>query len=120
MRRLILHLDLNRTVLMSDAAAGRSMRDVVNYLLAECCWGRASHGEVRASSGLRGGHSVNDQPHQTQWEAVDPRPAAMPSDAGLISYKHHVDGLMPFLKLDDPLPEGATDRLAANKCVRLQ
>lgn len=39
MKRVILHFDLNRTVLMSDAVGGRSMENTINYLLTECCWG---------------------------------------------------------------------------------
>lgn len=39
-KRLVLHFDLNRTILMSDASGGRSMEDTVNYLLTEICWGR--------------------------------------------------------------------------------
>ncbi|CEG48268.1 uncharacterized protein PHALS_06098 [Plasmopara halstedii] len=38
-RRVVLHFDLNRTILMSDAAGGRTMEDTVNYLLSECTWG---------------------------------------------------------------------------------
>lgn len=38
-RRVVLHFDLNRTVLMSDAAGGRSMENTVDYLLSECTWG---------------------------------------------------------------------------------
>jgi len=35
----VLHFDLNRTVLMSDAAGGRTMENTVDYLLSECTWG---------------------------------------------------------------------------------
>lgn len=38
-RRVVLHFDLNRTVLMSDAAGGRTMENTVDYLLSECTWG---------------------------------------------------------------------------------
>ena len=40
-KKIYLHFDLNRTVLMSDAAGGRSIEDTVNYLLAEVCYGKA-------------------------------------------------------------------------------
>jgi hypothetical protein len=38
-RNVVLHFDLNRTVLMSDAAGGRTMENTVDYLLSECSWG---------------------------------------------------------------------------------
>jgi hypothetical protein len=38
-RHVVLHFDLNRTVLMSDAAGGRTMENTVDYLLSECTWG---------------------------------------------------------------------------------
>lgn len=38
-RSVVLHFDLNRTVLMSDAAGGRTMENTVDYLLSECTWG---------------------------------------------------------------------------------
>jgi hypothetical protein len=41
-RNIVLHFDLNRTILMSDAAGGRSMENTVNYLLSECTWGYIS------------------------------------------------------------------------------
>lgn len=43
-RRLVIHLDLNRTILMSDAAGGRGMRETLVYSLASTAWGVMSKG----------------------------------------------------------------------------
>lgn len=37
--RLILHFDLNKTVVPSDIAGGKSLEDVLNNVVAECAWG---------------------------------------------------------------------------------
>lgn len=42
--RLILHFDINKTVLMSDKAQGASTDHMVNVLLSECAWGRLEPG----------------------------------------------------------------------------
>ncbi|RHY36273.1 hypothetical protein DYB30_013663 [Aphanomyces astaci] len=45
MKKLVLHFDLNRTILMSDVAGGRSMENTLNYLLAECTYGQVQGNE---------------------------------------------------------------------------
>lgn len=42
--RLILHFDINKTILMSDKAQGASTNHMVNVLLCECAWGRLEPG----------------------------------------------------------------------------
>ena len=42
--RLVLHFDINKTVLMADRAQGASSACVVNMLLSECAWGRLEAG----------------------------------------------------------------------------
>lgn len=42
--RLILHFDINKTVLMSDKAQGTDTDHMVNQLLSECAWGRLEPG----------------------------------------------------------------------------
>lgn len=38
-RHLILHFDVNKTILMSDLASGKSTSDTLNAILSECTWG---------------------------------------------------------------------------------
>ncbi|CAM9254349.1 unnamed protein product [Laminaria digitata] len=37
--RLVLHLDLNQTIIMVDPAGGKTQSQVLNGILAEICWG---------------------------------------------------------------------------------
>lgn len=38
-RRLVLHFDINKTILMIDTVAGKSLSQVVNALLTDYFWG---------------------------------------------------------------------------------
>ena len=99
-KKIYLHFDLNRTILMSDSAGGRSMGDTVNYLLAEVCYGSIKDGV---------------------WSAVTPfvpRPGEESSaDAGLVTYKWHGDQTFPYLSqaTAESVPEGFKDISSFNK-----
>ncbi|CAI5743695.1 unnamed protein product [Peronospora destructor] len=86
-RNVVLHFDLNRTVLMSDAAGGRTMENTVNYLLSECTWGY-----------------VNPLP-PFEWVCVSDTSFTEPpvtnnsNGLSLISYKKHVDNAHPYQDL---------------------
>eukprot|EP00892_Ulva_mutabilis_P009416 jgi/Ulvmu1/6847/UM031_0052.1 len=41
---LYLNFDVNKTILMSDAAKGASQGDMINMLISECAWGRMTVG----------------------------------------------------------------------------
>lgn len=41
---LFLNFDVNKTILMSDAAKGAGQADMVNMLISECAWGRMTVG----------------------------------------------------------------------------
>jgi len=81
LKRLVLHVDLNKTILMSDAVQGADMSAMVNMLLSECCWGRM---ELEGSS-----------PH---WEAVGRLATDRPcGDPELMTYRHFLDTfLLPY------------------------
>jgi len=42
--RLVLHFDINKTILMSDKAQDASTDQMINVLLCECAWGRLEPG----------------------------------------------------------------------------
>ena len=42
--RLVLHFDINKTILMSDKAQAANTDFMVNVLLSECAWGRLEPG----------------------------------------------------------------------------
>ncbi|CAK4117092.1 unnamed protein product [Aphanomyces euteiches] len=85
MKKLVLHFDLNRTILMSDVAGGRSMENTLNYLLAECTYGRVLENE---------------------WVCVSKEPSLAPPAPSLITYKAFVDTLYPYKSM-----HGATNAL---------
>lgn len=47
----MLHFDINKTILIADAAKGANQADMVNMLLAECAWGRMGLGPSWAPVG---------------------------------------------------------------------
>ena len=98
-KKIYLHFDLNRTVLMSDAAGGRSIEDTVNYLLAEVCYGKAQ-GEGWAP-----------------FSPYEPRPGAN-LNPDLVSYKSFGDRKFPYLNQGDAsakVPEGYESIAKYNK-----
>ena len=42
--RLVLHFDINKTILMTDRAQGANAAHMINVLLCECAWGRLEPG----------------------------------------------------------------------------
>ncbi|RLN50709.1 hypothetical protein BBJ29_005135 [Phytophthora kernoviae] len=82
---VVLHFDLNRTVLMSDAAGGRTMENTVDYLLSECTWGYV-HPE-----------------RPSEWICVSTASSIVPPTAEnglkLIPYKQFVDDAHPYQSL---------------------
>lgn len=84
-RSVVLHFDLNRTVLMSDAAGGRTMENTVDYLLSECTWG------------------VVNPEKPSEWLCVSSassiEPPAAKEGQTLISYKQFVDDAHPYVSL---------------------
>ena len=44
--RLVLHFDINKTIIMTDKAQGSDMNQMLNMLLSECAWGRLEPGPL--------------------------------------------------------------------------
>lgn len=81
---LILHFDLNKTILISDKAQGASQHHMVNVLLSECVWGRMMEGPTFVPVGRL---------------ATD-RPA---NDPELMSYRNFLDSFVyPYLEGGSP------------------
>jgi len=80
MKRVVLHVDLNKTILMSDAVQDASMHNIVNMLLSECCWGRM---ELKGKTPF--------------WEPVGRLATDRPCDPELMTYRHFLDTfLLPY------------------------
>jgi len=100
MSTINLHFDLNRTVLMSDAAGGRGMNDTLNYLLSEVSWGNISSDK------------------KTWTPVANTSPTSVQTNNQLINYKKFVDLQSPYLKIGDVIPEGHTDTSSFNKMAK--
>lgn len=44
--RLVLHFDVNKTIIMADKAQDSDMTHMINMLLSECAWGRLEPGPL--------------------------------------------------------------------------
>ncbi|OWZ02644.1 hypothetical protein PHMEG_00025758 [Phytophthora megakarya] len=104
-RSVVLHFDLNRTVLMSDAAGGRTMENTVDYLLSECTWGY-----------------VNPQ-SPSEWVCVSDASTINPPEAAtdtpqLISYKQFVDETHPYQSLATAKDSDIDQIKAVNKAAK--
>lgn len=44
--RLVLHFDINKTIIMTDKAQGSGLDQMINMLLSECAWGRLEPGPL--------------------------------------------------------------------------
>ena len=44
--RLVLHFDINKTIIMTDKAQESDMTQMINMLLSECAWGRLEPGPM--------------------------------------------------------------------------
>lgn len=106
-RRVVLHFDLNRTILMSDAAGGRSMENTVNYLLSECTWGY-----------------VNPS-RPSEWICVSKactiNPPELKSNKNhLITYKQFVDDAHPYQSIGSLANSDVDQIQATNRIVKKQ
>lgn len=89
---MVLHFDLNRTILMSDAAGGRSVEDVVNYLLTEVTWGTTK----RMEDGEMEWVCASVQPSSTR-----PNEAQAHGNEEWMTYKAFVDQVYPYKNLKE-------------------
>ena len=90
--RLVLHFDVNKTIVMTDSAQGAGVDCLVNMLLSECAWGRLEPGPRWAPVGRLAG----DRPE---------------ADPQLMTYRSFLDSFA--LPDDAPLAAAAGDAAAA-------
>ena len=86
-RNVVLHFDLNRTVLMSDAAGGRTMENTVNYLLSECTWGYVNP------------FVPFEWVCVSDTSSIEPPVSMNTNGLSLLSYKKYVDNAHPYYNL---------------------
>ncbi|KAG3203727.1 hypothetical protein PC128_g2448 [Phytophthora cactorum] len=104
-RSVVLHFDLNRTVLMSDAAGGRTMENTVDYLLSECSWGYVNPNRPSEWICVSGTSSIEP-------------PAAETNGHKLITYKQFVDDAHPYQSLAAAQGRDIDQIKAVNKAAK--
>eukprot|EP00927_Polykrikos_kofoidii_P040305 TRINITY_DN34488_c0_g1_i1.p1 TRINITY_DN34488_c0_g1~~TRINITY_DN34488_c0_g1_i1.p1 ORF type:complete len:797 (+),score=153.57 TRINITY_DN34488_c0_g1_i1:134-2524(+) len=82
---LVLHFDVNNTVLIRDSVSNQSPLNLITLTLASYCWGT----KTRRKNGNQ------------SWIMVSKEPAMLPPWAGLVSYAD-------FVVEEHPFPEGCT------------
>lgn len=88
-QRLILHLDVNKTCIMSDKASGKdSVGTMLNSLLSECVWGRIAAGTTKETRTAK------------DWTMHSPQPCTTSQPEGLVTFS---DFLEVYTSL--PMPE---------------
>lgn len=95
--RLVLHFDINKTIIMTDKAQDSDMTQMINMLLSECAWGRLEPGPMWVPVGRL---------------ATD-RPA---SDPQLMSYRIFLDSfLLPFKVGEGPAIEAMNTAIKSDR-----
>ncbi|KAE8910178.1 hypothetical protein PF005_g18802 [Phytophthora fragariae] len=105
-RSVVLHFDLNRTVLMSDAAGGRTMENTVDYLLSECTWGYVSPS------------SPSEWVCVSDASSIEPPSSDIKNVAKLITYKQFVDDAHPYQSLATAAGSDIDHIKAVNKAAK--
>ncbi|EGZ23058.1 hypothetical protein PHYSODRAFT_310646 [Phytophthora sojae] len=105
-RSVVLHFDLNRTVLMSDAAGGRTMENTVDYLLSECTWGYVNPS------------SPSEWVCVSDASSIEPPSADAHNVAKLITYKQFVDDAHPYQCLATAAGSDIDHIKAVNKAAK--
>lgn len=78
--RLILHLDVNKTLIMVDKLSGKTtLESMLDSLLSECVWGRIREGTVANT------RTVED------WVMVSTEPSSTPPAEGLVTYSEFLE-----------------------------
>ncbi|KAJ1414022.1 hypothetical protein B484DRAFT_454941 [Ochromonadaceae sp. CCMP2298] len=77
--RLVLHFDVNKTILMSDDASGRTIDQTLNSLLTECTWGIADLSKPRSQRRLE------------DWVVCHATPATHPPQQGALSLGEYLE-----------------------------
>mmetsp|Transcript_7564 Transcript_7564/g.26964 ORF Transcript_7564/g.26964 Transcript_7564/m.26964 type:complete len:483 (-) Transcript_7564:1154-2602(-) len=120
--RLVIHLDVNKTVVLVDPAGGKSLTHVLNGLLADASWGRvdgegASASWTLASEKLRVGLPPADAVADG---ASLPATITGGFAAGLCTYHHFVEEIaLAYVDVGAAeTPEAQSDAVKANRKIK--
>lgn len=89
-RRVVLHVDINRTIIQLDAAAGKSLEDVLNNNVADIVVGTVSDANTNNTENASGGEAVR------VWTAVgfEGGPEAAAATTPLMTFSAFVDDVL--------------------------
>lgn len=78
---LVLHVDVNKTIVIADPVAGKNVSDMLNSILAENAWGR-----------------VLTEGEEKKWVLAEEclTPTLSPPAKGLVNYHDYIEELYPF------------------------
>jgi hypothetical protein len=101
---LLLHFDINKTIIITDSALDLSIDQALNSLLSECIWGTLKKNrdqcEAGSTSGLRGDKMTGVEVHPRSYLKTGTRNEDENSDENVDNYKWSVSDW----KICSPLP----------------
>eukprot|EP01083_Nonionella_stella_P093729 262766_1 len=103
---LILHMDINKTIVMADTVQGKKLNGVINDTISECSWGKVYNiPDCPADYDYNKSFIINN----TIWKPYEPYQLTpiQPND-DVISF-------MAWVKQQLPYPKGITDQVIKNK-----
>lgn len=86
-RHLVLHFDVNKTIVMMDSATGKSMSDIANHVIASSSWGQATKVNS-ATDGLVDATNAS-------WCCRVTEPMVDRPSEDLVSYAEHIETGLP-------------------------
>lgn len=108
---LILHFDINKTIVMADAVQGKSVKGVVNDTIAECSWGTVhdvNSNDIPSNYNYNKSFIINN----TIWKPLQPYTITPykpnDNDSNIVSF-------MSWVKSSYPYPDGKTDPILKAK-----
>eukprot|EP01084_Bolivina_argentea_P078983 143333_1 len=103
---LILHFDINKTIVMSDAVQGKGLKGVINDGISECSWGQVYNINNCPSNYIYNkSFIINNQ----IWKPISPYTITpIQPNNNLISF-------MSWIKQQHPYPNNKTDQIIKHK-----
>jgi hypothetical protein len=98
-RKLVLHFDINKTVIMRDPVQGITLEKMLNALLSECCYGCAA--------GVPASFALSMETIDTLWKAVPPFEPSVEPRQGFITYADFLEKTLGMPKKDRNALKGA-------------
>ena len=96
--RVIIHCDINKTIIMSDNVSNFDIEKTLNSLLSECIWGRIKHGKKSEENNEEKDiiYTLDD------WEIISTIPSSNPPEIDSITFGEYLEKyMMKFMTRDE-------------------